>query len=257
MDYLNGGELFFHLQKCFSFPEKRARFYAAEIILALEDLHKKTDTKEQIVYRDLKPENILLDNEGHIKLTDFGLSKFHDLSYSFVGTPEYMAPEIVHGKLHGEAVDFWSLGVIIYEMINGKSPFYNHNLDVMMNNIKEKEIKWPSLMSTNAKDLCLKLMNRNKQKRLGAGKNGIREIKDHRFFEDINWEDLRKKKVNPPFRPKVKGEDCVKNFNKEFTRETVKETPVDVMKISKEEIPGFTYSEENEVIQSRGIDQSK
>jgi serine/threonine protein kinase len=135
MEFLNGGELFYHLRKEKTFSETRAAFYAAELVLALQCLHQN-----DIIYRDLKPENILLDNKGHIKITDFGLSKDGVISkkkkaYSMCGTPDYLAPEIIRGKGHDKAVDWWSLGVLIYEMLVGTAPFYNRSRDRTLRNI--------------------------------------------------------------------------------------------------------------------------
>ena len=152
MDFINGGELFFHLRRCTKFTEDRTQFYAAEILEALEYLHS-----QGIIYRDLKPENVLLDTEGHVRLTDFGLSKKffsgEKKAYSFCGTPEYLAPEILKGIGHDQAVDFWSLGALIYEMMAGAPPFYSRNRDVMFRNMLSKPVEMKSHFSPQAVDL--------------------------------------------------------------------------------------------------------
>lgn len=157
MDFINGGELFFHLRRSTSFTEERARFYAAEILMALDYLHGLG-----IIYRDLKPENILLDSEGHVKLTDFGLSKQFfggesQKAFSFCGTPEYLAPEILKGTGHDKAVDFWSLGALIYEMLAGAPPFYSRNREQMFRNMLSKPVEMKPHFSPQACDIlkCL------------------------------------------------------------------------------------------------------
>ena len=162
IDFLNGGELFFHLRKETKFQESRARFYAAEIILALECLHGNG-----IIYRDLKPENVILDSEGHIKLTDFGLSKLQvtgdKMTYTFCGTPEYLAPEIVQGTGHNQAVDWWSLGLMIYEMLSGINPFKlrNKNKFEKLQMITDRDIPMRPEFSDSASSLLTCLLKRN------------------------------------------------------------------------------------------------
>lgn len=222
LDFWSGGELFFHLKKKVTFKEKQAKFYAAEIVLALEELHKNN-----IVYRDLKPENILLDSEGHVKLTDFGLSKFVNLDtknnklYTFAGTPEYLAPEIINEKGYGKEVDWWSLGAILYEMLVGVQPFHHNNHQKLLDNILFKDLRFPELVGKNAKDLCTKLLERRPEKRLGWGPNGVDEIKQHKFFSSIDWDKLLKLEIIPPFKPKTKFEADSRNFDKEFTEQRV------------------------------------
>lgn len=160
LDYFPGGELFFHLQKSKQFPEDLVRFYAAQIVLALGELHK-----HNIIYRDLKPENVLLDNDGYIKLTDFGLSKENIIdttsAHSFCGTPEYLAPEVLKRLGHGKPVDWWSLGAIIYEMMTGLPPFFSRDREKLFQNIKLGELKYPNYFSPQCKDLLMVKINRN------------------------------------------------------------------------------------------------
>lgn len=158
MDFCNGGELFYHLRRDVKFSEKRACFYAAEIAIALETLHANG-----IIYRDLKPENVLLDKDGHLKLTDFGLSKQgvgkkDDKTFSFCGTPEYLAPEIIQGIGHDRAVDWWSLGALIYEMLSGRPPHYNKNRKQMLVDIVEKRVEMKPYFSPESKSLLIGLL---------------------------------------------------------------------------------------------------
>lgn len=245
LDYFTGGELFFHLKGDGKFNEKRAKFYAAEIALALACLHKN-----QIVYRDLKPENVLLDEEGHIKLTDFGLSKdcvgTNQLTHTFCGTPEYLAPEVIHGSGYGQAVDWWSLGTLLYEMLTGLPPFFNSNLHVMYEKIIRAKLTFPSYLSGETKDILSKLLKRDPKNRLGSGSTGVEEIKAHPFFSEIDWVALEAKKIQPPFKPKVtEGQMTTNNVDEEFLSEVPQDSfcPAPAAGLrSKVNFPDFTYA---------------
>jgi serine/threonine protein kinase SCH9 len=216
-DYMSGGELFWHLQKEGRFNEARAKFYVAELILALEHLHR-----HNIVYRDLKPENILLDANGHIALCDFGLSKANlegnATTNTFCGTTEYLAPEVLlDDKGYTKMVDFWSLGVLVFEMCCGWSPFYAEETQQMYRNIAFGKVRFPrDALSLEGRNFVKGLLNRNPKHRLGAN-SGAAELKAHPFFNDIDWDTLMKKKVAPPFKPVLKSELDVSNFDPEFT----------------------------------------
>ncbi|KAF2660527.1 Pkinase-domain-containing protein [Lophiostoma macrostomum CBS 122681] len=216
-DYMSGGELFWHLQREGRFQEARAKFYIAELILALQHLHE-----HNIVYRDLKPENILLDAKGHIALCDFGLSKANltenATTNTFCGTTEYLAPEVLLDE-HGytKMVDFWSLGVLVFEMCCGWSPFYAEDTQQMYKNIAFGKVRFPrDALSTEGRNFVKGLLNRNPKHRLGASRDA-EELKAHPFFADIDWDALTKKNVVPPFKPKLKSELDVSNFDPEFT----------------------------------------
>jgi len=218
MDYKSGGELFHHLQKEGRFTEERARFYTAEIVLALEHLHKYN-----IVYRDLKPENILLDATGHIVLCDFGLSKPNlnpdELTTTFCGTTEYLAPEVLlddHG--YSKLVDFWSLGVLLFEMCCGWSPFYAEDNQQMYKNICFGKIKFPrGVIGDDGKQFVKGLLNRNPKHRLGS-QNDTEDLKAHDFFKTIDWELLSNRQVIPSFKPHIESDESVSNFDAEFTQ---------------------------------------
>lgn len=216
-DYMSGGELFWHLQKEGRFSEQRAKFYIAELILALQHLHK-----HDIVYRDLKPENILLDANGHIALCDFGLSKANltkdETTNTFCGTTEYLAPEVLLDEQgYTKMVDFWSLGVLVFEMTCGWSPFYAEDTQQMYKNIAFGKVRFPrDALSLEGRNFVKGLLNRNPKHRLGA--NGdAEELQAHPFFADIDWDALCKKNIVPPFKPKLKSELDVSNFDPEFT----------------------------------------
>ena len=214
-EFMQGGELFFHLSKN-TFKEKEVRFYMSEIFLAIEYLHKKN-----YIYRDLKPENILIGLDGHIKLTDFGLSKIlnenQKKTYSLVGTIQYLAPEIFHSKEEGydKSCDWFSFGVVMFELFCGYHPFNIKNAYKITKETYEK-IKIPSFIGDIAKDLILKLTAFDPKERLGY--NNEDYIKNHPFFSDINFDDVLKKKIEPPFKPKVESQIDLKYFDKQFTQ---------------------------------------
>ncbi|XP_059397444.1 serine/threonine-protein kinase Sgk1-like isoform X2 [Carassius carassius] len=219
LDYINGGELFYHLQRERCFLEPRARFYAAEIASALGYLHSLN-----IVYRDLKPENILLDSQGHIILTDFGLCKENiepnGTTSTFCGTPEYLAPEVIHKQPYDRTVDWWCLGAVLYEMLYGLPPFYSRNTAEMYDNILNKPLQLKPNISNSARHLLEGLLQKDRTKRLGFT-DDFTEIKNHMFFSPINWDDLNAKKLTPPFNPNVTGPNDLRHFDPEFTDEPV------------------------------------
>ena len=229
MDFLNGGELYFHLRNEQTFDENRIRFYASEIILGLETLHK-----EGIIYRDLKPENILLDNEGHIRLTDFGLSKTGifkrntDMTYTICGTPEYLAPEIIRGEGHGKAVDWWSLGTMLYEMWAGKPPYQQKNKMQLLAMIATKKVDFGPIAKASSDffNLIRRLLQHNPNRRLGGSDEDAEELKRHPFFASVNWEDVRQMKVEPPFKPKLNDLRDTQNIDMAYLKERAVDTPV-------------------------------
>jgi len=217
LDYCAGGELFFHLGKLGKFPEPRACFYAAEIVLAISYVHELG-----IIYRDLKPENVLLDAKGHVRLTDFGLSKeginnSSSGATSFCGTPEYLAPEILNRQGHGRAVDWWSLGALLYEMLTGLPPFYCRDREKLFEKIRKSELNYPRYLSSNAQKLLRGLLTRDPNKRLGSGAGDANDIKSDPFFGDINWESLTKGDLPPPWDPQIGGSLDTSQFDREFT----------------------------------------
>ncbi|XP_047205255.1 serine/threonine-protein kinase Sgk3 isoform X2 [Girardinichthys multiradiatus] len=219
LDFVNGGELFFHLQRERTFPEPRAKFYIAEMASALGHLHSLN-----IVYRDLKPENILLDHEGHIVLTDFGLCKEGisqtDTTSTFCGTPEYLAPEVLRKQPYDNTVDWWCLGSVLYEMLFGLPPFYSRDTHEMYDNILHKPLAMRPGASSIAWSVLQGLLEKDCTHRLGS-RDDFNEIKTHSFFSSINWNDLEQKKIPPPFKPNVNSSCDITNFDPEFTEETV------------------------------------
>ena len=200
MDYCPGGELFYHLSREGCFDETRAKFIAAELTLALGHLHSNS-----VVYRDLKPENILIDADGHVKLADFGLSKEGILNvasgaHTFCGTPEYLAPEVLLRKGHGTAVDWWSLGALLYEMLTGLPPWYSSNRKEMYHGIMHGELHFPDKVSPVARSIISLLLEKDPVKRLGS-KGGVLEVRAHPFFSDIDWQALLEKRYTAPWIP--------------------------------------------------------
>ncbi|CAH0520642.1 unnamed protein product [Peronospora belbahrii] len=217
LDYCPGGDLFFHLSRCGCFPEAMAKFYTAEIVLALIHLHE-----QGIVYRDLKPENIMLDVDGHVKLADFGLAKEGITSelngtYTMCGTPEYLPPEILNRAGHGTAVDWWNLGMVLYEMLTGRPPWYTQDRQELFNRLRNAELEFPQGLTLEAMNLIEGLLTRDPAKRMGA--IDVREITYHPFFAEIDWNLLYNRKVQPLYRPCQYTDPIdAANFEEEFTK---------------------------------------
>ncbi|XP_050668248.1 atypical protein kinase C isoform X3 [Leptidea sinapis] len=252
IEFVRGGDLMFHMQRQRRLPEEHARFYAAEISLALHFLHERG-----VIYRDLKLDNVLLDHEGHIKLTDYGMCKEGvrpgDTTSTFCGTPNYIAPEILRGEEYGFSVDWWALGVLTYEMLAGRSPFDishaadnpdQNTEDYLFQVILEKTIRIPRSLSVKAASVLKGFLNKNPVERLGCGENGFLDIVNHPFFKSIEWEMLEQKQVVPPFKPRLEGERDLANFPPEFTEEPVHLTPdndTEIADIDQSEFEGFEY----------------
>ncbi|XP_078697084.1 protein kinase C iota type-like isoform X17 [Branchiostoma floridae x Branchiostoma belcheri] len=263
IEFVNGGDLMFHMQRQRKLPEDHARFYAAEISCALNFLHERG-----IVYRDLKLDNVLLDSDGHVKLTDYGMCKegLHpgDTTSTFCGTPNYIAPEILRGEDYGSSVDWWALGVLLFEMLAGRSPFDivgntenpdQHTEDYLFQGeqsvedifevILEKTIRIPRSLSVRAASALKGFLNKNPAERLGcAPVTGFSDIQHHTFFKPIDWDALEARQVSPPFKPSIDSEGGVENFDQQFTSEPVQLTPDDprmLDKIDQSEFEGFEY----------------
>ncbi|XP_047108587.1 ribosomal protein S6 kinase alpha-5-like isoform X1 [Schistocerca piceifrons] len=248
LDYVSGGELFTHLYQREHFSESEVRIYIGEIILALEHLHKLG-----IIYRDIKLENILLDSQGHVVLTDFGLSKEflpHEKehrAYSFCGTIEYMAPEVVRGGNTGHdiAVDWWSVGVLTYELLTGASPFTVEGEKNTQQEISRRILKTnppiPDHLSPEVSDFISKLLVKDPRKRLGGGEEDAEELKRHPFFKGTNWADLAQKNIPAPFVPKITNELDTSNFSDEFTKMTPTDSPAIVPPNFDKIFKGYSY----------------
>ena len=220
MPFIRGGELFQHLHKSQYFSEETTKFYAAIIGLSLEYLHT-----HGIIYRDIKPENILIDENGYLKLGDFGIAKMlknNEKANSFCGTGEYIAPEIITREGHNKAADWWSYGILVYEMLFGIPPFFSTNIEKMFTLITKGELRFPSKIQISkiAKDFIKKLLIKNQNERLGS-KGGFNEIKKHPFFENFNFVLLEQKKLDVPFKPKLEGSLDLTNFDSKYTSEEV------------------------------------
>ncbi|KAI1890888.1 hypothetical protein AGOR_G00158240 [Albula goreensis] len=214
MEYLNGGDLMFHIQDKGRFDLLRATFYAAEIICGLQFLHSKG-----IIYRDLKLDNVMLDRDGHIKIADFGMCKENMIgenrATTFCGTPDYIAPEILLGQKYTFSVDWWSFGVLVFEMLIGQSPFHGDDEDELFESIRMDTPHYPRWITKEAKDLLEKLFERDPTRRLGV----VGNLRAHPFFKNINWPALERREVEPPFKPKVKSANDCSNFDREFLSE--------------------------------------
>ncbi|MES1922463.1 hypothetical protein MHBO_003978, partial [Bonamia ostreae] len=217
-------------------------FIIAQTLLALGHLHKNG-----VFYRDLKPENILLDEHGYICLTDFGLSKIFDQiedneASTFCGTPEYLAPEIIERQNYTKSVDWWSLGILVYETMVGYPPFYNKDTNEMYKMIQSAEVKYPKFLSKVAKDLISRLVEKDPKNRLGSGPSDAEEIMSHEFFKDVNWEMMLKKKLRPPYVPATRKQTTdTSNFDAEFTMEPVADSFVSDMSLKNNHLDNFSY----------------
>ncbi|KAK4561715.1 cAMP-dependent protein kinase catalytic subunit [Recurvomyces mirabilis] len=202
MDFIEGGELFSLLRKSQRFPNPVAKFYAAEVTLALDYLHSMN-----IIYRDLKPENLLLDRHGHLKITDFGFAKeVPDITWTLCGTPDYLAPEVVSSKGYNKSVDWWSLGILIFEMLAGFTPFWDSGSPLKIyENILKGRVKYPPYIHPDAQDLLSKLITADLTKRLGNLHGGSRDVMTHAWFAEVTWERLSKKDIDAPYVPPVRG----------------------------------------------------
>ncbi|XP_035290792.1 protein kinase C eta type [Anguilla anguilla] len=246
MEFVNGGDLMFHIQKSRKFEEGRARFYTAQITSALMFLHSKG-----IIYRDLKLDNVLLDKDGHCKLADFGMCKegmFEGLATgTFCGTPDYIAPEILQEMLYGPSVDWWALGVLLYEMLSGHAPFEAENEDDLFEAILNEEIVYASWLSTDAVAILKAFLTKNPLRRLGcvAADGGENAIVSHAFFSGVDWEKLNRKEIEPPFKPRIKTPEDVNNFDPDFTREEPTLTPIEdslIPAVNQEEFQSFSFT---------------
>ena len=242
-DFMQGGDMFYHLHsKKRKFNEETAKFYLIELILGLEFLHKNN-----IIYRDLKPENILMDLDGHIKISDFGLSKIldrpNDKTFTLCGTPQYISPEILDTEGYDKTVDWWSLGIFFYEMLTGSLPFKIPKENQINLKIYQEPIKFPQSMNPEVINLISQLLKANPKKRLGYGEKDAQKIKEHPYFKDVDWDKHWNREIEPPFLPEIEGEMDVKYFDKMFTDEPVDSNRTSIMSRSRgpTEYKGFTY----------------
>ncbi|XP_066853971.1 ribosomal protein S6 kinase beta-2 isoform X1 [Anser cygnoides] len=242
LECLSGGELFMQLEREGIFLEDTACFYLSEITLALGHLHSNG-----IIYRDLKPENIMLNSQGHIKLTDFGLCKesIHDgaVTHTFCGTIEYMAPEILVRSGHNRAVDWWSLGALMYDMLTGSPPFTAENRKKTIDKILKGKLVLPPYLTPDARDLLKKFLKRNPSQRVGGGPGDAADVQKQPFFRHINWDDLLARRLDPPFKPCLQSEEDVSQFDTRFTRQTPVDSPDDaaISESANQAFLGFTY----------------
>jgi len=208
LSYVSGGELFTLLRSESAFHQTAAIFYTSELILAIKYLHEL-----KVCYRDLKPENVLLEEDGHIKLCDFGLAKIiSDRTWTLCGTAEYLAPEMIENKGHGVSVDWWSLGVIVYEMLCGRPPFFGDTPYETYRKVVEGKLKFERSFPPLAQKFVRQLLTKDRRKRLGCGKGGAKNVMDHKWLSGIDWKAVGNKQAQVPFIPHVKNMSDPGNF---------------------------------------------
>jgi len=227
------------------FSEERAKFYAAEVLLALEHFHK-----HNIIYRDLKLDNILLGVDGHVKIADYGLCKildhFDGRTNTFCGTPEFMAPEILKEELYGRAVDWWAFGVLLYELLLAEAPFQGQDEEEVFEAVLHEELQLPEDLDELAADLISHLLIRDPTMRLGSGAVDATEVKRHPYFADIDFGKLARLEIEAPYKPYIVSETDVGNFDKSFTSQPAVLTPIKsvLQAAEQEEFEGFSYTAE-------------
>ncbi|XP_076170920.1 serine/threonine-protein kinase N isoform X2 [Ptiloglossa arizonensis] len=223
MEYAAGGDLMMHIHADV-FGEPRAVFYSACVVLGLQYLHES-----RIIYRDLKLDNLLLDTEGYVKIADFGLCKegmgYGDRTGTFCGTPEFLAPEVLTETSYTRAVDWWGLGVLIFEMLVGESPFPGDDEEEVFDSIVNDEVRYPRFLSLEAIAIMRRLLRKNPDRRLGSSERDAEDVKKQAFFRHITWDDLLLRRVKPPFVPVIHSVEDVSNFDEEFTSEKPHLTP--------------------------------
>ena len=260
-DFMQGGDMFYHLHSQKKFEEKKAKFYTIELILGLEFLHKNN-----MIYRDLKPENILMDSYGHIKISDFGLSKILDSpdekTFTLCGTPQYLAPEIIKKKGYDKTVDWWSLGCFLYEMITGYLPFYIPKGNKINPKTYEEPLRFPPDVNPVVINLINQLLTVNPKKRLGYGEEDATKIKQHDFFKEVDWDKYWNKEIEPPFLPEFNDEEDLRYFDKMFTDEPVNNDRPTVYSRPRDfsVYKGFTYvtnSVQKELLKTNTLDENK
>ncbi|EQC32389.1 AGC/AKT protein kinase [Saprolegnia diclina VS20] len=257
MDYYPGGSLYYHLRKSKKFSEDRTRLYMAQLLTAIMHLHSK-----DIAYRDLKLENILMDAHGHIALTDFGLSKEGQSvdgairqsqaqlgMKTICGTAEYMAPELLRHQAYGKVVDWWSYGILLFEMLTGRTPFVDKNRRTMFKNIMHSEVVYPPYISATARSVIARLLTRDPSKRLGGGPNGGTEIMAHPFFAPIDWDALLRKELSPVFLPNVSAIDDVSNVPEMFQKMAAIDSPIAKDGKALAHFDDFSYQEDTNLRQ--------